>query len=310
MPTVSIVIPTYNQGAFLSETLASIDRQSYTDYELIVIDDGSTDDTADILRQYPKPLTYVYQPNSGGCSEPRNRGIALAKGRYVAIFDSDDLMTPTKLQRQVAVLEANPSVDFVFTDFVNFRGSEFFAPHTHTCTRFRTLLTCPSAEGAYILSPGPAFSTLIEENYIGASSIFFRKRLVDKIGLFDVSLKSSEDLDMYFRVTRDHRLAFIDEVGHFRRLHDTSMTKNFLKMHANMLQMYGKHLAATNDADTRRAFRRRIAEVYRGAAYYHRSAGDLSAALEAYRSSAQCWPTHWRTYGGALKTLGMRLRAL
>ena len=116
-PAVSIILPTYNRAKFLPQAFASIRSQQYTDWELIVVDDGSTDDTrelvAELTRGWPQPVRYVYQENQGAYGA-RNTGLDFARGQYIAFFDSDDEWLPHHLADCVAALEANPDVDWVY----------------------------------------------------------------------------------------------------------------------------------------------------------------------------------------------------
>lgn len=113
---VSVIIPTYNRATLVKEAVESVLRQTYRDVELIVVDDGSTDDTEAALRQFGDAIRYVKQPNRG-MSSARNHGIALARGRYVALLDSDDIWLEDKLELQIALLEHYHRVGFVFSDF-------------------------------------------------------------------------------------------------------------------------------------------------------------------------------------------------
>lgn len=106
---VSVVIPTYNAARFVTEAIKSVLAQTFKDYEILVIDDGSTDDTREVLAKYRSPVQYLYKSN-GGVSSARNYGIENARGKYIAFLDADDLWMPEKLERQVAVLESNENV--------------------------------------------------------------------------------------------------------------------------------------------------------------------------------------------------------
>src|SRR5512143_2725744 len=112
---VSIILPTYNRARFLESAIASITSQSFTDWELVVVDDGSTDDSRelieDLLAAIPNPTRYHYQPN-GGVGRARNVGLGLARGRYVAFFDSDDLWHPSYLRSAIEVLDHHGDVDW------------------------------------------------------------------------------------------------------------------------------------------------------------------------------------------------------
>ncbi len=117
VPKISIILPTYNRGPFLTQALASIRSQTFADWELIIVDDGSTDDTGKLIKQYlsdlHQPYRYVCQENQGAYGA-RNSGLELARGQYVAFFDSDDLWLPHRLQRCAGALDANRNVDWVF----------------------------------------------------------------------------------------------------------------------------------------------------------------------------------------------------
>src|SRR3990170_2838516 len=117
MPKVSVIIPTYNREKYIVETLQSVFAQTFTDYEVIVIDDGSTDNTADVLRPYLDRIVYIRKPN-GGQGSARNVGIKVAKGEYIAFLDSDDLWMPEKLELQVKYLDNNKDAGLVFTDYL------------------------------------------------------------------------------------------------------------------------------------------------------------------------------------------------
>src|SRR4030042_4827818 len=104
MPKVSVIIPTYNRGNLVLESIQSVFAQTFSDYEIIVIDDGSTDNTREVLHPYLSKLTYIYEKNSGQ-SFARNIGILASKGEYIAFLDSDDLWEPEKLETQVKLLD-------------------------------------------------------------------------------------------------------------------------------------------------------------------------------------------------------------
>ena len=108
-PTVSVVIPVYNGDRYLAEAITSVLDQTYKNFELIVVDDGSTDGSAEIAKSYKQAVLYTFQPN-GGLSKARNTGLALARGKYIAFLDHDDLWLPHKLARQVTYLDSHPDV--------------------------------------------------------------------------------------------------------------------------------------------------------------------------------------------------------
>src|SRR3990172_11149387 len=119
MPKVSVIIPTFNCEEYIEETLSSVLFQTFTDFEVIVVDDGSTDNTIKVIKPYLDKISYI-QKDNGGQGSARNLGISLAKGEYLAFLDSDDLWLPDKLSLQVGYMENNPNVSLTFTDAVAF----------------------------------------------------------------------------------------------------------------------------------------------------------------------------------------------
>src|SRR5436309_7380613 len=112
MPKVSVIIPVFNGERYIRQTIESVLAQTYRDFELLVIDDGSTDGTAEAVKEYEKDLRYVHQGN-GGASKARNQGIRFSQGKYIAFLDADDLWEPEKLTIQVEFLERNPKIGLV-----------------------------------------------------------------------------------------------------------------------------------------------------------------------------------------------------
>ena len=184
-PKVSIITPAYNAGAFLRETLASASRQTFGDYEHFVVDDGSTDDTVAIAEAYAAadPRVRVIRQRNLGSAAARNAAIARATGEYFALLDADDLWMPDFLAVQLAILAANPVVDIVSANAINFGGpfdGRPLRPASVTCTPLSLL-------------------TMIEiEDSVCITSVF-RRRVVDRIGTFDPAVRANEDYDFWLR---------------------------------------------------------------------------------------------------------------
>lgn len=228
-PTISVIIPVYNAEKFIEKTLESIFNQSFTDFEIIVIDDGSTDNTPDILKPYRNKITCIRQENSGGPSSPRNRGINIAKGKYIALFDSDDLMFEGKLQRQVTILDENPEVSLVFSNFITLREDE---PQQHSM--FETepvkeiINSIPQKKiggNAYRFEK-PIYDEILQNNFIGTSTVVFRKKDILEIGLFDTSLIGIEDRDMWLRFGKAGKIfAYTTDVLSYYRYIENSLSR-------------------------------------------------------------------------------------
>ena len=192
-PLVSVIIPTYNRGWILREAVDSVLAQDYTDFELIVVDDGSTDDTREILDSYGQDLFVFQQPNKG-VSAARNRGLAESRAQLVAFLDSDDLWLPQKLTRQVEFFTINPAALICQTEETWVRDGVRVNPKKRH-HKFSGMIFKPSL-ALCLVSP---------------SAVMIRKSLFDTVGLFDDSLPACEDYDLWLRVSCRYPVFLIDE---------------------------------------------------------------------------------------------------
>ena len=193
IPAVSVIIPTYNRGWILREAIDSVLAQEYSDYELIVVDDGSTDDTREILGLYGQDIIALRQPNQG-VSAARNRGIADSHAQLVAFLDSDDLWLPQKLIRQVAFFQSNPDAQICQTEETWVRNGVRVNPKK----RHQKL-------------SGMIFEPSLALCLVSPSAVMIRKTLFDTVGLFDESLPACEDYDLWLRVSCRYPVFLIDE---------------------------------------------------------------------------------------------------
>lgn len=188
MPKISVIIPTFNSGKYIKEAIESVLRQTYKDLEIIVCDDGSTDDTKKVLERYSEKIRYFFQKNNGPAAA-RNKGIEHAKGEFIAFLDADDEWLPEKLELQINEILKSDSVGLV------------------TCGRYiiyengNSIVFQPEINN---LSKQSLLKTLVMKNVIGGgSSVLARKACFEKVGLFDEKLLVSEDIDMWFRICKD-----------------------------------------------------------------------------------------------------------
>ncbi len=207
-PTVSVVIPTRNRANYILQALASVFAQSYQDYEIIVVDDGSTDNTEEILTPLVKENKLRYELGEArGVSAARNRGVALAQGRYIAFLDSDDLFLPTKLEKQMRIYAQQPELGFVHCNFSKFTddGRELGLRDT---SRFQGHVY-------------PAM--LLEWSVIMAMPcMLVRKDVFLEVGGFDESLSWAEDMDLWRRIARRYAIGTVDEALVRVRVHASS----------------------------------------------------------------------------------------
>ena len=196
-PKVSVIIPTYNSAQFIVETLESVFAQTYKNYEVIVVDDGSTDNTKEVLKPYMSKIRYIYKEN-GGPASARNVGIKNARGEYIAFLDSDDLWLSEKLERQVKYLGKYQEVVLVFTDCIRFFED--------------SLSEIRSCKERFISND--MFLNLWWETIIITSTVIVKKFCFDKVGFFDESKKieGAEDYEMWLRIAREYPIGYLGEV--------------------------------------------------------------------------------------------------
>jgi glycosyltransferase involved in cell wall biosynthesis len=199
-PLVSIIVPVYNGERYLAEAIESVLAQTYRPIEIIVVDDGSTDRTADVARSFSETVRCYSQPNSG-CGAARNTGIQRAQGRFLAFLDADDLWVKEKLSVQMPVLEATPGLDIVFGHV-----RQFFSPDLdHTA---RKKVACPDGE-----FPGYHVGTML-----------IRKETFLHVGLFNSALQCGEFLDWAFRSKeKGLKELLLPDVLMKRRIHSSNM---------------------------------------------------------------------------------------
>lgn len=194
MPLVSVIIPTYNRAALVPEAVASVLAQTYRDFELLVVDDGSTDGTQETLAAYGGEIQVLRRPNRRGVSAARNRGISAAKGEWLAFLDSDDLWLPEKLARQLAFMAAHPRLLLGQTEetWVR-RGLRVNPPRTHC------------KEG------GRIFLRSLERCLVSPSAVVLHRSLIEAHGGFDESLPAAEDYDLWLRLSWRYEVGLLPE---------------------------------------------------------------------------------------------------
>jgi len=210
-PKVSVIIPTYNRGQFIVQALESVLSQTFHDYEIVVIDDGSKDNTREILKRFESKIRPIYQDNQG-ISKTRNRGIKESFGEYIAFLDSDDYWTSDKLAQQVKILDSKPKVGIVYgrMPIINEQGERVGMK--------------PAGVS------GKNFKELLEVwGDLPTSSIMTRRECFEKAGLFDTSLATMEDIDMWIRIARHYDLFEIEDriLAYYRR-HNQQITKDMI----------------------------------------------------------------------------------
>lgn len=219
MPTVSVIVPAYNAEATILETLRSIQDQTFTDFELIVINDGSTDGTLALLEQVQDDRLRVFSYPNGGLPVARNRGIQRATGEFISFIDADDLWTVDKLERQLQALQQHPEagVAYSWTAFIDEHSRFLYAREP-------------------LAFSGNVYPQVLVDNFISnGSNILLRRQLVEAIGDFDPTLKSGEDWDFYIRLAAKTQFAVVPQYQILYRKSSSSMSSKVGVMEANIL---------------------------------------------------------------------------
>jgi glycosyltransferase involved in cell wall biosynthesis len=191
-PLVSVIIPTYNRDAMVSEAVASVFEQTFKDFELIVVDDGSTDGTASLLSRFGSSLRPLQQEHRG-VSAARNRGVAEARGELIAFLDSDDLWLPEKLAVQVSYLRTFPRAALCHTEEIWLRRGRRVNPRRR-----------------HAKAAGKDFVRLLRESLISPSAVLIRRPVLEEAGGFDESLPACEDYALWLKLARTHEIHLID----------------------------------------------------------------------------------------------------
>lgn len=221
---VSVVIAAFNAGRYIRETLDSIFAQTYAPLEVIVADDGSTDNTADVVRAYGARVRYLHQQNSGGGAAPRNQGAIVATGEFLSFFDSDDVMHPEKITSQVEFLSRHPEAVAVTTNYRNFStAGDDAQTYFDSCTELKRIREA-AGSGDLVLSTEAARDLMLVENIAITSAMVYRRRAFVGAGGFDASLFVGEDLELLYRVSGAGPIGIIDDVSFRRRLHDANVS--------------------------------------------------------------------------------------
>jgi glycosyltransferase involved in cell wall biosynthesis len=215
MNVVSIITPAFNSEKYIAEAIESVLKQTFTDYEMIVVDDGSTDDTKSIVKKYEKlsKVKYLWQEN-GGPSKARNLGIRASSGRYCAFLDSDDVMNPNRLDMQVRELEADSIYGMAYSDLETFNEKGVvYKSKREFCKPYNGII----------------LDKLLINNFITTSTVMVRRTCFDVVENFDESLMLSEDYKMWLSIAQRFPIRYIELPLIRYRYHQNSLSINKVK---------------------------------------------------------------------------------
>ena len=283
MPTVSVIIPAYNAEPFVRDTVLSALNQTYTDLEVIVVDDGSKDGTVARLSEFGDRIR-VHQQTNSGVSKARNAGVQLARGEWVAFLDADDLWAPNKLERQFAGLVA----PMVYTNRTNI-GARGDIPELQS--------ECTPMEGGDLFVP-----LLLRGNFITLTTVMLKKELFERMNGFYSGLNGTEDWDLWLRIAESNPIAYCPEPLAQYRFHPAGLSRNYQRMNEERTFVTARALALARGRGLSWKTRR---QIWAGTWYTNGSAagraGARTDALLGFARAVGSWPLNADFYKEALK---------
>lgn len=245
VPKVTVIIPVYNGGQSIGDAIESALSQTMDDIEIIVIDDGSTDETASVLAKFEDRITILRQANAGPYVA-RNAGIARSRGTFVAFLDADDRWLPDKLAAQLTIMETRPEVGLVFCD-----GR--FVDLASRTPRGRLFEANPPAEG-------DAFDQLLEQNFIPNSAVLVRRTILEQTGPFR-TLRLAADWHKWLQIAMRSRIAYVDHVALEFGLHSENISSNPLTMAESQVELFASLVEDAPNAIIRARIRDRFEDA-------------------------------------------------
>lgn len=291
MAKVSVVMPVYNGERFLRESLDSVFAQTFQDFEMLCVDDGSTDNSAAVFEQYGARIRVLRQKNAGQ-SAARNVGVTLAKGQYIAFLDQDDLWYPSKLMRQVAAIEADPRVVLVHCDFDRIDEKGRMVQERAGTIERASALASPMGH-------------LIGEALIFPSAMLIRREGFASSGGFHAELQGFEDFDLIARLKQQGEFVMVEERGMAYRLHGQGFTRagglHIIRSRERFLRRMEDLYRGDRTKQT--IVRRMLADCYSDWGIHEVRQGNKPEGRRKLIESLRCNPAKMRTYSRLLRAI-------
>jgi glycosyltransferase involved in cell wall biosynthesis len=252
-PFVSIVMASYNMGQYISQAIDSLLQQAWQNFEIIVVDDGSTDNTPDVMDAYKNnaKITYIRNANQGQ-TKAKNCGIKNSKGDFIAFCDADDLWAPHKLTVQMPLFK-KASVGVVFSELSCIDADNNRYPQAANITRYTGMVTNP----------------LMKENFVPFGTAVIRKKCIDQNGMFDEEFRMGIDWDLWLRYSLDWEFAYTPEETYIYRVWAGQMSKNYRGRYDFAVRILNKFIAANKNQLDKTAVKKAWSDMYirKGAIY-------------------------------------------
>lgn len=273
---VSVIIPNYNHAHYVGEAIQSVLHQTYRNVEIIVVDDGSTDESQEVIASFGNHVHYIWQENRG-LSAARNRGIAAAKGAYIALLDADDMYEPTFLATLIAALHTTADASGIYCGYQ-------FVDHNNCLLPQLEARTVPD---------GQLYQALVDGNFLVPESILVRRECYANVAPFDEALRACEDWDMWLTITRQYKIIGTTQVLTRHRILPGSMSTNPQRMLTNRMAVLAKHFGseptdATQWVDVQR---RAYGCGYLVSTVEHLQCYDLAGAYTCFQKMVYADPT-------------------
>lgn len=281
MSKVSVIIPSYNCELYIAETIASVLNQTHRDIELIVVDDGSTDRTREIVASFGDSVRLIAQQNAGRCAA-RNRGIRAASGEFICLLDHDDYWYPEKVAAQLAAFERYPEAGGVYSEYIVWNADE--SGHFPLPESFQR---CAAPDAINEELSGWIYHHFLIDIYMLTSAAMFRAKVFDKCGAFVESLSYSEDWELWLRISREFQLINLRRAMTLYRQHSEQgfrVMRDFDYRTDLLAQTAEKWGLCSRDGRcvTRRQFRNQLAAYHISFALGHLRSGKRNIAIHSF----------------------------
>jgi glycosyltransferase involved in cell wall biosynthesis len=237
MPLISVIVPAYNAEKTIRETIESVINQTFSDWELIVVNDGSQDNTVEVVSQIKDSRIKVFSYENAGLPASRNRGFDKAEGEFISFLDSDDLWTPDKLEEQLKALRANTkaAVAYSWTDYID-KSSNFLHP------------------GRHLSFSGDVYSKLLVRNFLeNGSNALIKREALNEVGGFNESLRAAEDWDMWLRLGAKYHFVAVEKPQILYRVSTNSMSANIVKQEVESFKVINSAWLHVNFEENQKA---------------------------------------------------------
>ena len=214
MSLVSVILPTYNRAKLLTRSISSVINQTYPHWELIVWDDGSTDNTGEIVKSFNDERIHYFYDSNHGVSYARNRAIEKSQGAYIAFLDSDDQWVEEKLATQVEIMLTNPRIDFLFSDFlnVNIQKNKQKLAFIENARAMQLLNQEKISDHLYLIRSG-ILEAIATDNFIATDSVILKRAIINRSVIFNEDLRNSNDFELWWRFGLEGvHFAYINQV--------------------------------------------------------------------------------------------------